>query len=69
MEGKNVGTIRGEIPKQGLTNATDLTIEIPRYLVKITNETNTNIKEHQLGNAFPHDKLYGNINYTNFEHS
>ena len=28
MEGRNVGTIRGESPKQGLANAKDLTIEL-----------------------------------------
>ena len=29
MEGRNVGTIRGENPKQGLTSAKELTIELP----------------------------------------
>ena len=29
MEGRNVGTIRGESPKQGLTSGKDLTIEHP----------------------------------------
>ena len=28
MKGKNVGTIRGEIPKPGLTSSDDLTIEL-----------------------------------------
>ena len=28
MEGRNVGTIRGESPKQGLTISKDLTIEL-----------------------------------------
>ena len=28
MEGMNVGTIRGKSPKQGLTGAKDLTIEL-----------------------------------------
>ena len=29
MEGRNVGTIRGKSPKQDLTNAKDLIIELP----------------------------------------
>ena len=29
MEGMNVGIIRGKSPKQGLTSAKDLTIELP----------------------------------------
>ena len=29
MEGRNVGTIRGKNPKQDLTSAKDLTIELP----------------------------------------
>ena len=29
MEGRNVGTIRGESPKQGLTRAQDRTTELP----------------------------------------
>ena len=29
LEEKNVGTIRGESPKQGLTSAKDLIIELP----------------------------------------
>ena len=29
MEERNVGTIRGKSPEQGLTNAKDLTIEVP----------------------------------------
>ena len=29
MEGKNVGIIRGKSPKQGLTNAKDLPMELP----------------------------------------
>ena len=28
MEGKNVGTIKGKSPKQGLTSAKDLPIEL-----------------------------------------
>ena len=28
MEGRNVGTISGESPKQGVTGAEDLTIEV-----------------------------------------
>ena len=29
MEGRNVGTIKGKSSKQGLTNAKDVTIELP----------------------------------------
>ena len=29
MEGRNVGTIGGESPKQGLTSSKDLRIELP----------------------------------------
>ena len=29
MEGRNMGTIKKKSPKQGLTSAKDLTIEIP----------------------------------------
>ena len=29
MEGRNVGTIMGKSPKQGLTSAKGLTIELP----------------------------------------
>ena len=31
MEGRNVGTIGGESPKQGLTSAKDLPIELPMF--------------------------------------
>ena len=29
MEGRNVDTIKGKSPKQGLTSAKDITIELP----------------------------------------
>ena len=29
MEGRNVGTIRGKSPKEGITNAKDLPMELP----------------------------------------
>ena len=35
MEGRNVRTMRGKSPKQGLTNAKDLTIELPQGLIKV----------------------------------
>ena len=46
MEGRNVGTIEEKGPKQGLTSAEDITIELPYHgLICITHEIRCANKE------------------------